>query len=169
MCRKKPDTSVSVESSNPSPEISLSNQCNKNKTVYLQTLCAVVGGQGCEKHVRILLDSASQFSHISERLIAYLGLVLHRQETIIHSLFGGTQTKPKRHGVFSIELKDIKGKYSCCFETLSEEKICGYVPKITDQCILNNLKAMNIEFSDSFSEDLEIDLLLGAIMNLVAS
>ncbi|GFY55645.1 uncharacterized protein TNIN_424281 [Trichonephila inaurata madagascariensis] len=120
------------------------------------------GGQGCEKHVRILLDSASQFSHISERLITYLGLVPHRQETIIHSLFGGTQTKPKRHGVFSIELKDIKGKYSCCFEALSEEKICGYVPKITDQCILNNLKAMNIEFSDSFNEDLEIDLLLGA-------
>ncbi|GFV12438.1 integrase catalytic domain-containing protein [Trichonephila clavipes] len=47
-------------------------------------------------------------------------------------------------------------------EVLSEEKICDSVPKITDEQILNNLRELNIEFSDSFSEDLGIDLLVGS-------
>ncbi|GFV01297.1 integrase catalytic domain-containing protein [Trichonephila clavipes] len=47
-------------------------------------------------------------------------------------------------------------------QVLSEEKICDSVPKITDEQILNNLRELNIEFSDSFSEDLEIDLLVGS-------
>ncbi|GFY30358.1 DUF1758 domain-containing protein [Trichonephila clavipes] len=49
-----------------------------------------------------------------------------------------------------------------CLEVLSEEKICNCVPKITHKQILNNLRELNIEFSDSFSEDLEIDLLVGS-------
>ncbi|GFX89725.1 uncharacterized protein TNCV_3711571 [Trichonephila clavipes] len=106
--------------------------------------------------------SASQYSHVSERLIAHLGLIPHRYENIIHSLFGGTQTKPKERGVYSIELTALNGDYSCCLEVLSEEKICDSVPKITDEQILNNLRELNIEFSDSFSEDLEIDLLVGS-------
>ncbi|GFU60552.1 uncharacterized protein TNCV_1729831 [Trichonephila clavipes] len=36
------------------------------------------------------------------------------------------------------------------------------VPKITVKQILNNLRELNIEFSHSFSEDLEIDLLVGS-------
>ncbi|GFT30045.1 DUF1758 domain-containing protein [Trichonephila clavipes] len=118
--------------------------------------------RGRERRIRIILDSASQYSHVSERLIAHLGLIPHRYENVIHSLFGGTQTKPKKHGVYSIELTALNGDYSCCLEVLSEEKICDSVPKITDKQILNNLRELNIEFSDSFSEDLEIDLLVGS-------
>ncbi|GFT14659.1 uncharacterized protein TNCV_632571 [Trichonephila clavipes] len=47
-------------------------------------------------------------------------------------------------------------------KVLSEEKICDSIPKITDEQILNNLRELNIEFSDSFSEDLEIYLLVGS-------
>ncbi|XP_055947035.1 uncharacterized protein LOC129980679 [Argiope bruennichi] len=160
MCSKKPDKSPSVKNS-PST-ITLSNQCSRNRTVYLQTLCVIARGQGREKRVRILLDSASQYSHVSERLIAHLGLIPHRYENVIHSLFGGTQTKPKQHGVYSIELSALNRDYSCCLEVLSEEKMCNSVPKITDQRILNNLRELNIEFSDPFSEDLEIDVLVGS-------
>ncbi|GFW16724.1 DUF1758 domain-containing protein [Trichonephila clavipes] len=124
-------------------------------------LCVIARGRGRERRIRILLDSASQYSHMSERLIAHLGLIPHRYENIIHSLFGGTQTKPKKHGVYSIELTALNGDYSCCLEVLSEEKICNSVPKITDEQILNNLRELNTEFSDSFSKGLEIDLLVG--------
>ncbi|GFV79193.1 uncharacterized protein TNCV_1817401 [Trichonephila clavipes] len=126
------------------------------------TLCVIARGRGRERRIRIILDSASQYSHVSERLITHLELIPHRYENIIHSLFGGTQTKPKKHGVYSIELTALNGDYSCCLEVLSEEKICDSVPKITDEQILNNLRELNIEFSDSFSEDLEIDLLVGS-------
>ncbi|GFU90776.1 DUF1758 domain-containing protein [Trichonephila clavipes] len=96
MCSKKLDKHLSVKNS-PST-ISLSNQCSRDRMVYLQTLCSIA--QGRERRIRILLDSASQYSHVSERLIAHLGLIPHRYENIIHthSLFGGTQTKPKKHG-----------------------------------------------------------------------
>ncbi|GFV36983.1 DUF1758 domain-containing protein [Trichonephila clavipes] len=160
MCSKKLDKHLSVKNS-PST-ITLSNQCSRDQTVYLQTLCVIARGRGRERRIRIFLDSASQYSHVSERLIAHLGLIPHRYENIIHSLFGGKQTKPKKHGVYSIELTALNGDYSCCLEVLSEEKICDSVPKITDKQILKNLRELNIEFSDSFSEDLEIDLLVGS-------
>ncbi|KAF8791012.1 hypothetical protein HNY73_005949 [Argiope bruennichi] len=131
-------------------------------TTAALTLCVIARGQGREKRIRILLDSASQYSHVSERLIVHLGLIPHRYENVIHSLFGGTQTKPKQHGVYSIELSALNGDDSCCFEVFSEEKMCNSVPKITDQRILNNLRELNMEFSDSFSEDLEIDVLVGS-------
>ncbi|GFS52319.1 DUF1758 domain-containing protein [Trichonephila clavipes] len=85
-----------------------------------------------------------------------------KYENKIHSLFGGTQTKPKNYGVYSIELSTLNGDYSCCLDVLSEEKICNIVPKITDEQILNNLRELNIELSDSFSEGLEVDLLVGS-------
>ncbi|GFS59879.1 integrase catalytic domain-containing protein [Trichonephila clavipes] len=44
----------------------------------------------------------------------------------------------------------------------SQRKRYATVSKITDEQILNNLRELNIEFSDSFSEDLEIDLLVGS-------
>ncbi|GFX27686.1 DUF1758 domain-containing protein [Trichonephila clavipes] len=154
----KHDKHLSVKNS-PST-ITLSNQCSRDRTVYLHTLCVIARCRG--RRIRILLDSASQYSHVSERLIAHLGLIPHRYENIIHSLFGGTQTKPKKQGVYSIELSALNEDYSCCLEVLLEEKICNSVPKITDKQILNNLRELNIELSDSFSEHLEIDLLVGS-------
>ncbi|GFW87523.1 uncharacterized protein TNCV_1301681 [Trichonephila clavipes] len=120
MCSKKLDKHLSVKSS-PST-ISLSNQCSRDRMVYLQTLCVIARGRGRERRIRILLDSASQYSHVSERLIAHLGLIPHRYENIIHSLFGGTQTKPKKHGVYYIELTALNVDYSCCLEVLSQRK-----------------------------------------------
>ncbi|GFT18414.1 uncharacterized protein TNCV_4059221 [Trichonephila clavipes] len=160
MCSKKLDKHLRVK--NSTSTITLSNQCSRDRTVYFQTLNVIARGRGRERRIRILLDSASQYSHVSERLIAHLGLIPHRYENIIQSLFGGTQTKPKKHGVYSIELTALNGDYSCCLEVLSEEKICNKVSKITDKQILNNLRELNIEFSDSFSKDLEIDLLVGS-------
>ncbi|GFW47385.1 uncharacterized protein TNCV_4536761 [Trichonephila clavipes] len=120
MCSKKLDKHLSVKNS-PST-ITLSNKCSRDRTVYLQTLCVIAQGRGRERRIRILLDSASQYYHLTA----------------------------------------LNGDYSCCLEVLSEEKICNSVTKITDEQILNNLRELNIEFSDSFSEGLEIDLLVGS-------
>ncbi|GFW26376.1 uncharacterized protein TNCV_2172601 [Trichonephila clavipes] len=100
----------------------------RDRTVYLQTLCVIARGRGRERRIRIILDSASQYSHVSERLIAHLGLIPHRYENKF--------SQRKRYATVS--------------------------KKITDEQILNNLRELNIEFSDSFSEDLEIDLLVGS-------
>ncbi|GFW58292.1 uncharacterized protein TNCV_2634661 [Trichonephila clavipes] len=95
MCSKKRDKHLSVKNS-PST-ITLSNQYSRDRKVYLLTLCVIARGQVRERRIRILLDSASQYYHVSERLIAHLRLIPHRYENIIHCLFGGTQKKPKKH------------------------------------------------------------------------
>ncbi|GFV15767.1 DUF1758 domain-containing protein [Trichonephila clavipes] len=85
-----------------------------------------------------------------------------REETIIHSLFGGNETKPKHHSVYSIEVSDMIRSYACCFEVLSEKKICGFISKIEDKHILNELKNKEIILSDLNCKETEIGLLIGA-------
>ncbi|GFW71066.1 uncharacterized protein TNCV_191571 [Trichonephila clavipes] len=48
------------------------------------------------------------------------------------------------------------------FEALSEKMICGYIPKIEDKQVLNELKRKKIKFTDSFRRETEINLLIGA-------
>ncbi|GFU29513.1 DUF5641 domain-containing protein [Nephila pilipes] len=85
-----------------------------------------------------------------------------REETIIHSLFGGNETKPKHHRVFSIEVSDLERSYVCSFEVLSEKKICGFISKMEDKRILNELKNKGIILSDPSCKETEIGLLIGA-------
>ncbi|GFT07823.1 DUF1758 domain-containing protein [Trichonephila clavipes] len=40
--------------------------------------------------------------------------------------------------------------------------ICGYIPKIEDKQVLNELKRKKIKFTDSFRRETEINLLIGA-------
>ncbi|GFU01305.1 integrase catalytic domain-containing protein [Trichonephila clavipes] len=72
------------------------------------------------------------------------------------------ETKPKHHSVFSIEVSDLKRSYASSFEALSEKKICGFISKIEDKHILNELKNKEIILSDSNCKETEIGLLIGA-------
>lgn len=64
--------------------------------------------------------------------------------------------------VFSIEVSNLKRTYACSFEVLSEKMICGFVPKLRDKEILEELKQKKIDFTDSFRKETEINLLIGA-------
>nr|XP_042902851.1 uncharacterized protein LOC107439364 [Parasteatoda tepidariorum] len=144
-----------------SKESSLSNS-SQSETVYLQTLCVLIRSQGREKIIRCAIDTGSQSSYVSENIIRLLKAWPLRKETVIHALFGGNETKPKQHEVFSIEVSNLRRTFVCCFEVLSEEMICGFIPKIEDREILNELKEKEIDFSDSFIKESKIDLLIGS-------
>ncbi|GFW15007.1 DUF1758 domain-containing protein [Trichonephila clavipes] len=118
-------------------------------------------GSGKER-VRVLIDTACESSYISESVTSILKATPLREEAIIHSLFGGNETKPKHHSVYSIEVSDLKHSYACCFEVLSEKKICGFISKIEDKRILNELKNKEIILSDLNCKETEIGLLIGA-------
>ncbi|GFS63804.1 DUF1758 domain-containing protein [Trichonephila clavipes] len=115
-----------------------------------------------ERKVRVLIDTACENSYISESVTSILKATPLREETIIHSLFGGNETKPKHHSVYSIEVSDMKYCYTCCFEVLSEKKICEFISKIEDKRILNELKNKEIILSDLTCKETEIGLLIGA-------
>ncbi|GFY30604.1 DUF1758 domain-containing protein [Trichonephila clavipes] len=115
-----------------------------------------------KRKVRVLIDTACENSYISESVTSILKATPLREETIIHSLFGGNETKPKHHSVYSIEVSDLKHSYACCFEVLSEKKICGFISKIEDKRILNELKNKEIILSDLNCKETEIGFLIGA-------
>ncbi|GFV05383.1 DUF1758 domain-containing protein [Trichonephila clavipes] len=115
-----------------------------------------------KRKVRVLIDTACENSYISESVTSILKSTPLREETIIPSLFGGNETKPKHHSVFSIEVSDLKRSYACSFEVLSEKKTCGFISKIEDKRILNELKNKEIILTDLNCKETEIGLLIGA-------
>ncbi|GBN50275.1 hypothetical protein AVEN_255565-1 [Araneus ventricosus] len=165
MCKrynsKNVQNSMDVGDHSSNSEVALSN-AGRGRTVYLQTLEVVIRGQGREKRIRIVLDSGSMSSHISDRTIKQLGLKPHRVETIVNILFGGNETSPREKGLYAIEIKALDESFSVCLEALSEEKICGFLPKINDRIILRELKNRKIKITDSVSGEYEIDLLIDA-------
>ncbi|GFS56086.1 DUF1758 domain-containing protein [Nephila pilipes] len=86
----------------PRSENSLSNS-RRSETVFLQTLCVLIRCQGQEKIIRTVIDSGSQSSYVSQKIMTQLKAFPLRTETVIHALFGGDETEPKSHKVFAIE------------------------------------------------------------------
>ncbi|GBN01199.1 hypothetical protein AVEN_82041-1 [Araneus ventricosus] len=145
----------------PKPENSLAN-CSKSETIFLQTLCVLISYQGQQEFIHVLMDSGSQSSYISEKIITQLKASPLRTETVIHALFGRKETKPTYHEVFPVEVSNLNITFSCSFEVLSEKTICGFIPRIENKQILNELKRKKIDFTDSFRNETEINLLIGA-------
>ncbi|GFS97111.1 DUF1758 domain-containing protein [Nephila pilipes] len=145
----------------PKSENSLSN-CRRSETVFLQTLCVLIRCQGQEKIIRAVIDSGSQSSYVSEKIMPQLKAFPLRTETVVHALFGGDETEPKSHKVFAIEVSSLNRVFSCGFEAFSEKRICGFIPRIENDEILNELKRKKIVFADFFREETDINLLIGA-------
>ncbi|GFV11235.1 DUF1758 domain-containing protein [Trichonephila clavipes] len=143
------------------------NYVKRNKTVVTSDVptAAVlvylkIGGQ--RRRVRALLDSGSQTSYIREEIVRHMKVYPIRQEEVIHGLFGGKETKPILHSVYTVEISDLDNNFICKLEALSPKKICGFVPKINDPEILQELDERKIKIFDSFYSGNEIDLLIGA-------
>ncbi|GFY57212.1 putative RNA-directed DNA polymerase from transposon X-element [Trichonephila inaurata madagascariensis] len=161
MCADRESAKSKDESTVVSSSV-LSNQSVINGTVYLQTLVLKIEHNGKELQVRTILDSGSQKSYISERVIKVLKLRPKSKQTIVHGLFGGRETSPHSHLVFDVYLKNFEDTYAHSVEVLSQKKICGFVPKIVVLYTLQELKEKNITFSDLETKEHDIELLLGA-------
>ncbi|GFS29620.1 uncharacterized protein NPIL_414761 [Nephila pilipes] len=145
----------------PKPENSLSS-CRRSETVFLKTLCILIRCQSQEKIISAAIDSGSQSSYVSEKIMIQLKAFPLLTETVFHALFGGDETEPKSHKAFAIEVSSLNRVFSCGFEAFSEKKICGFIPKIENDELLNELKRKKIVFADFFQEETGINLLIGA-------
>ncbi|GFY52825.1 putative RNA-directed DNA polymerase from transposon X-element [Trichonephila inaurata madagascariensis] len=84
----------------------LSNQSVINETVYLQTLVLKIEHNGKELKVRTILDSGSQKSYISERVIKLLKRPKSKQ-TIVHvDLYTLQELKEKNITLSDLETKE---------------------------------------------------------------
>ena len=104
---------ASENKAEPVVESSLSNvNCNQ---VFLQTTMVKLRGAH-EKKKRVLLDSGSQRSYIKKDVAQYMQCKPTGEEELIHGLFGGEMTRPRRHLCYEIRLQSLDNEYACNFE-----------------------------------------------------
>ncbi|GFW33560.1 integrase catalytic domain-containing protein [Trichonephila clavipes] len=121
MCADRESAKSNDESTVVSSSV-LSNQSVINETVYLQTLVLKIEHIGKELTVRMILDSGSQKSLISERVIKVLKLRPKSKQTTVRGLLGGRETSPHSHLVFDVYLKNFEDTYAHSVEVLSQKK-----------------------------------------------
>ncbi|GFT02517.1 putative RNA-directed DNA polymerase from transposon X-element [Nephila pilipes] len=109
-----------------------------------------------------LIDNGSQKSYLTQRVIDHLNLKPVSKQTIVHGLFGGRETAPRKHFLYNVIIKSIDDSFSCQIKVLSENKICGYLPKVNDLQVLSEIKEKGIIVPDLCNSVNEIDMLLGA-------
>lgn len=147
----------------------LSNQSNSSE-VYLQTLIVGVTEKGSKYHFRLLIDSGSQNSYVSQYAAKVLKLDSLKTEQIKHGLFGGGEII-EHHNRYRLNLTSLDGKYNCQIEVLDQEKICSSVPRVKNKALIKLLNSKGLCISDTCAKgDVclyeqnpeEIHILLGA-------
>ena len=141
----------------PVVESSLSNV--NGSQVFLQTIMVKLRGAQ-ERKIRVLLDPGSQRSYIRRDVAQGMHYKPTGEEELIHGLFGGETTKPRRHLCYQIHLQSLDNKYACNFEALDEEEICSRVPVLQQGSWLSELRERGIEVS--VEEERPIEVLIGA-------
>ncbi|CAL1280117.1 unnamed protein product [Larinioides sclopetarius] len=162
LCNKNEKLELKESESN---ETTISNTLANHSQitdVYLQTIVLKLCNNGKEIILRCLLDSGSQNSYLTQRIIDNFELQPVSKQTIVHGLFGGRETAPKKHFLFNVVMKSMDNSFTRKIKVFSERKICGYLPKINDLQVLSEIKEKGIILPDLCDSAMEIDLLLGA-------
>lgn len=162
MCPDLENKKQKDDNENKNVENSLTS--NLKTTVLLQTLLVKINFEGREKIVRTLLDSGSQRSYILSKTAQEMKLRKLQDESIIQGVFGGHQSQPEVHQLFQVNIKSLDDTYKYDVKILNQDRICNYLPRISDSTYLNYLKKHNIIIYDNSmsSVSYEIELLLGA-------
>ncbi|KAF8771721.1 hypothetical protein HNY73_019101 [Argiope bruennichi] len=127
------------------------------------TLRVVLENGNKAVNVRALIDTGSQLSYSSTRIIKELKWILKRKQHLEQSLFGGGgNIEPRLHEAHKIKISNLNGNFSVDIEVMSEERICSYVPKTRALLTLREWEENKTVISDLYSKDYVTDLLIGA-------
>ncbi|GFS95694.1 integrase catalytic domain-containing protein, partial [Nephila pilipes] len=161
LCNKNEEFDLKNETVGATISNSLANQ-SLITNVYLQTIVLKLCYNNNEMVLRCLLDNGSQKSYLTQRVIDHLNLKPVSKQTIVYGLFGGREAAPRKHFLYIVIIKSIDDSFSCQIKVLSENKICGYLPKVNDLQVLSEIKEKGIIVPDLCNSVNEIDMLLGA-------
>ena len=163
MCRDNQGGSVTPQTKNNEihKEASLASLSGRT-SVFLQVLLVRLRGQTGEKCVRALIDSGSQRSYLSKAAAAEMGYESTGEQKMCHLLFGGDSTNTVNHKKYLVRVGSICSDFTCNFEVLDQDTICGKIPTIPRGEWHDELKMMNIKLTDYCDSDESIELLIGA-------
>lgn len=128
--------------------------------VFLQTMVVELRGEEKSRKVRLLVDTGSHKSYITNKVAQEMNYIPIREEQLLHSLFGGTQTETVSHTCYKIRLGSLTEDFSCNFEALDQQLICNHVSSIKKGPWLDELKQIGIEITDL--QDGPVDVLVGS-------
>ncbi len=167
------DTNVSVSTLNPEAPPFISNSttsavCSTNvKSVLLQTAQAVTYNlQSLETRVdlRILLDSGSQRSYVTERARRKLNLAPDGKQKLSIAAFGSARGAPQVCLIVSVGIL-LKGYPSITMSLFIVLMICEpLVSQPINVCVNQTPKLAGLELADwaDHNDRLELDILIGA-------
>lgn len=145
-----------------STEVSLASFCSTPE-VYLQTLRVILYNGSKTKVVCASIDQGSMRTYVSEKVAKELNYEPNGKVEIVHSLFGGVNSKAQHHNIFSVKMRDLNDNFACNFEATDQKVICGEIPSIKRSMWVNELEGKNIFLSDLESDkNTEISLLIGS-------
>lgn len=128
----------------------------------MQTLIVnLIGKDNRVKPVRVLIDTGSQRSYVSEKVAKDMGYVPIDQEAVQHVLFGGGKTNVVHHNLYHINVAALDLTFKCNFKALSQDVICGSVSSVPDGPWVSELARQNIRLSD-MNAGTDIDILVGS-------
>ena len=177
LCQDKTPPSKAPQPSDASPSLnpnapsynsllgldSAKPRASAHERVALQTALAAVEGK-VGSRVRVMFDSGSQKTFVTESVVKSLGLKVLREEELGVKTFGSREAEVEMRKVYAIPLVAVNGGKTITIEAFSVSEISTIANQHVEDIknIYSHLK--DIQFSDFCRGDdfLEIDILIGA-------
>ncbi|UYV82357.1 hypothetical protein LAZ67_21001781 [Cordylochernes scorpioides] len=144
-----------------SPSTSMANQTCSSEVLLMIASARVASPRG-QRIVRILFDSGSQRSYIRRALIGQLNLEKIGQGQIQKALFGGGMTGVEKHGIYRIQLENIRKGNKIGIDVLEEKTICNRTTSIPMGQWVEELISHHVELNSEDFQNKEIDILIGS-------
>ena len=138
---------------------------NTNQSVLLQTCCVTAHSNSKSKIVRLLLDSGSEKSFVTNKLVHELNLPLVRKEHLTVFAFGMNKGTEKIYNVYNIKLRSkLNSRQFINVEVLATDIISATTLKAPhcDPEIVQYVENKGWQLADPSSDESEINILLGA-------
>ncbi|UYV76985.1 hypothetical protein LAZ67_14002708, partial [Cordylochernes scorpioides] len=149
------------ENNREAPSTSMANQTCSSEVLLMIASARVASPRG-QRIVRILFDSGSQRSYIRGALIGQLNLEKIGQGQIQKALFGGGMTGIEKHGIYRIQLENIRKGKKISIDVLGEKTICGRTTSIPMGQWVEELISHHVELNSEDFQNKEIDILIGS-------
>ena len=154
-------TLVSIDTENLQPLETTTTASSATKgTVLLQTASAIARNEDGSKstRVKILFDSGSQRSYVTESLKSRLGIKSEETETLHLNTFGGKNFRKKKCDVVILLLDDLDNE-SSKISVLSFPTICSALPSRVNASHYPHLDGLHL--ADCSNPQDSIDVLIG--------
>ncbi|KAJ8881473.1 hypothetical protein PR048_017954 [Dryococelus australis] len=84
-----------------------------------------------------------------QKLLDQSLIVAHKDQCLVHALFGGTMSHCIKHNSYNILVKNLRENYSCNIEVLDQPVICGHITRIIKSSQhVRELKIGNIHLTE---------------------